>query len=59
MWNFLMFVRLFLSLQVKQSVIISIKHGIYECPYELPNDLRLRILGTLEILAKSQNFIEL
>ena len=31
--------------QVKQSVIISNKHGIYELPQELPNYLRLRILG--------------
>ena len=25
--------------------VISNKHGIYELPHELPNDLRLRILG--------------
>ena len=29
------------SLQIKRNVIISNKHGIYE----LPNDLKLRILG--------------
>ena len=29
------------SPQVKQSVIISNKHDIYELPHELPNDLRL------------------
>ena len=28
-------------------------------PQELPNDLRLRILGNWEISGKSQNFIEL
>ena len=24
---------------------ITYKHGIYELPHELPNDLRLRVLG--------------
>ena len=33
------------SPQVKQSMIINNKHGIYELPHELPNDLGLRILG--------------
>ena len=28
--------------QVKQIVIISNKHGMYELPHELLNDLRLR-----------------
>ena len=32
---------------------------MYELPYEFPNDLRLRILGNCEIIAKSQNFIKL
>ena len=44
-WDFLMVEQIFLSPQVKRSVIISNKHGIYELPHELPNDLRLRILG--------------
>ena len=30
---------IFFSLQVKRSVIISNKHGIYELPHELPIDL--------------------
>ena len=34
----------FLSLQVKQGLIISNKHGINELPCELPNDLRLKML---------------
>ena len=38
-------IQIFFSLQVKRSVIISNKHGIYELHHELPNDLRLRILG--------------
>ena len=28
-----------------KSVILSNKYGIYDLPHELPNDLRLRILG--------------
>ena len=51
--------RNFLSPQVKQIVIISNKHGIYWLPNELPNDLRVRILGNQEILSRSQIFIEL
>ena len=33
------------SPQVKRWAIITYKHGIYELPHELPNDLRLNILG--------------
>ena len=33
--------QIFLSPQVKRWVIITYKHGIYELPHELPNDLRL------------------
>ena len=40
-------------------MIISNKHGIHELPHELPNDLRLRILGKKEISGESQNFVEL
>ena len=43
-----MFYEIFLSPQVKRSAIIIYEHhGIYELPYELPNYLRLRILGNL------------
>ena len=35
----------FLSPQVKQCAIITYNHSIYELPYQLPNYLRLRILG--------------
>ena len=38
-WDFLMFDQIFLSLQVKRSVIISNKHDTYELPNELPNNL--------------------
>ena len=34
---------IFLLPQVKQSMIISNKHGVYKLPYKLPNDLKLRI----------------
>ena len=54
-WDFVMFYQIFLSLQVKRSVIISNKHGINK----LLNELRLRISGNLEILEKSQIFIDL
>ena len=40
-----MFYQILLSPQVKHSVIISDKYGIFELPHDLPNDLRLRILG--------------
>ena len=43
-WDSLMFYQIFLSPQVKQIAIITYKHGAYELPHELPNDLRLRIL---------------
>ena len=35
--------------QVKRSVIISNKHGIYELLHELSNNLRLIFLGNLKI----------
>ena len=39
-----MFYQIFLSQQVKRWAIVTYKHGIYEFPHELPNDIRLRIL---------------
>ena len=44
-WDILMFNKIFMSWQVKRMAIISNKHGIYELPHELPNNLRLRTLG--------------
>ena len=44
-WDFLMFDQLFLSRETKRSKIISNKHGIYELPHELSNELRLTVLG--------------
>ena len=43
--DFLMVEQIFLSPQVKRRLIISNKYGMFELPHELPNDLRLRILG--------------
>ena len=40
-----MFYQIFLLQQVKRWPIIGYKHGTYELPYELPNDLRPRLLG--------------
>ena len=37
-----MFYQIFLS---PQFAIITYKHGMYELPQELPNYIRLRILG--------------
>ena len=35
-----MFYQIFFTPQVKRWAIITYKHGIYELPQELPNDLR-------------------
>ena len=43
--DILLFEQIFLSPQVKRSVVISNKHDIYELPHELLNNIRLRILG--------------
>ena len=39
-----MLYQIILSPQVKQRAIITYKHGTYELPLELPNNLRFRIL---------------
>ena len=43
--DFLMFYQIFPSSKLKRWPIITYKHGIYELPQELPNDVRLKILG--------------
>ena len=43
-WDFSMFHQIFFSPQVKRCVVITYKHGTYEFPHEMPNDLRLKIL---------------
>ena len=40
--------------QVKRCAIITYKHGIYNLLSELPNNVRLRILGSLVILRNWQ-----
>ena len=52
-----MFYQIFLSLQVKRCTIIIYKHGTYELPHELPNDLRLRKLGNIKKVPKSLKII--
>ena len=42
--DFLILDKVLLSPQVKIIMIISNKHGTYELPHKLPNDLRLRII---------------
>ena len=42
----------------KRNSISSITNLLYQLPHELPNDLRIRILGNLEILEKSQIRVE-
>ena len=53
-----MYYQIFLAPQVKGCGIITYKHGIYELPYDLLNDLRLRILGNQEILGKCLAFLK-
>ena len=50
----MMFYQMFLSPQVKRSMLISNKHCIHELLYELSSDLRL-----WERSGKSQDFLEL
>ena len=50
-----MFYQIFLSPHVERCAITTYKH---ELPHELPNDLRLRILGNEEISGKCLNFTE-
>ena len=58
LWNFLMFYQILLSPQVKRSVIISNKQGVYWLVHKLLNNLRLSILGNKEKPGKSQNLLE-
>ena len=43
-WEFLLLYQIFFSPQVKRSMIISSKHGIYEFLNKMSNNLRLRAL---------------
>ena len=52
-----MFYQIFPSPQVKQLAIVTYKHSIYELPNELPNDLRLKILGDIWKVSKLQRML--
>ena len=54
-----MFYQIFISTQVKRSVIISNKQGVYELPHELPIVVRVRILGNQKKSRESPNLLEL
>ena len=56
-WDFSMFYQIFLTPQVKGWAIITYKHGIYELPHNLPNDLRLRKLGNIRRVSKLHRMI--
>ena len=43
-----MFYQIFISPQAKRCVIITYKHGIYELPHKLPNDLRRKEIRKYE-----------
>ena len=58
LWDILNFYQILLLVQVKRSAIISNKQRVYELPDELPDDLRLRILGNKKRQWKSQNLLE-
>ena len=58
LWDFLMIYQIFLSPQVKQTVISINKQGVYELPHELLNNLRFKILGNMEKSGKSGNMLE-
>ena len=44
-WGILIDEQIFFSPQVKRSVIISNKHGIFELPHELPDDYGIFAAG--------------
>ena len=56
--DFLMVMQIFLSTQVKKSVIISIEL-VYDLPHEFPNGLRLMISEHLKLSGKCQNLKQL
>ena len=56
-WGFLLLYQIFFSPQVKRNVIISNKHGIYELPHKLPNNLRRKTLEIRKIKKISKIYI--
>ena len=55
--DFLILDQIFFTPQVKRSVIITNKHGIYELPHELPSDLRLRKLENNKKISKLHRIV--
>ena len=55
LYNILVKIRLTTS---KTNVVSSIANLVYKLPHELPNELRVRILGNKEMLGKSQVWVE-
>ena len=53
-WHFLIVFLRSQSPQVKRYLTSSIANSVHELPHELSNNLRVRILGNQEILAKYQ-----
>ena len=50
-WDLLIFYTIFLLTQVKRSVIIINKNGVYKLPRKLPNDLTLlSLLKLIQVL---------
>ena len=47
-----------IRLTSKTKRVSSISNLVYDLPHQLPNDVRLRILGNKEILGKSQIWVE-
>ena len=48
LWDFLMLYQISFSGQMKGSAVITNNQGVYELPHNLPNKLRLMILGNYE-----------
>ena len=52
-----MFYQILFLPQVKRWAIITYKHGIYEWPHKLSNDLRLTKLGNIKKVSKFHRII--
>ena len=52
-----MFYQIFPTPQVNRWAIITYKHGIYELPHDLLNDLRFRKLGNIRKVSKIHRMI--
>ena len=57
-WHFLIIQLTSESAQVKRYLISAVTNLVHKLPHELPNDLRLTILGNQEILEKCQMWVQ-